>query len=429
MRATVGTACVLLLCAGVPGAAMAQSTEAIGARAVASASQEIEETESNAENASAYDNCTRLQILRARLNDIRTDPNHAFWKRHGLNKVPRAYADQIYGRLNGAVGRLYRFECPRPTESASKLSLGAGFRYMDRFVGDNMGVGVVVTPGDPFFLKNPDRVDGWSAHLNAGYQDGYWRHGVGLTYSRSKSSTTASEPAGGRAIGYTPGDATLGAGANFGPFGASATSDVSLTDLALDYKLMVDFNADNGFNRGWLPPRDGERSEKRVGVVTSLRWRTLDHDGHLQRTPDPNNVYVNIDQSLKTFEAMIGPTIGGRRVYYNWSGLYIGASASLQGGFMRSTLNSTEQMCFACAGTPTYATINQTKTDFSYKAQLQGSVGFNPTSNMDIALTGSASYGTRHIIDTRQNPADTSTAIGLKAGVDWGIGARGRLRF
>lgn len=428
MRRTVGTACVLLFCAAMPGVADAQSTAAIGDRAVQSASVEIDQTEDNAGAAWADHNCTRVEILRGNLNAIRTNPNHAFWKRHGLTKVPRTYADQVYGQLDRTLARLYRFECPRPAEPASRITVGGAFRYMDRFVGDNMGVGVAVVPGDPFFLKTPQRVDGWSAHLNVGFGDGKWRHGLGLTYSRTDSSSTASEPVGGRAIGYVPGDATLGAGANFGAFGASATSDVKLTDLALDYKLMADFNLDNGFNWGWLPERNQERSEKRIGVVTTVRWRTLDHDGHLQRTPDPTNVYVNIDQSLKTFDAMIGPAISGRRVF-TWTGMYIGASASLQGGFMRSTLNSTEQMCFACGGTPTYAYIDQTRTDFSYRAQLQGTVGFKPKSNIDIALTGSVSYGTRHIIDTRQNPADSSTAIGRAEGADWGFGGRIRAGF
>ena len=42
---------------------------------------------------------------------------------------------------------------------------------------------------------------------------------------------------------------------------------------------MRDFNMDRGFNWGWLPSENSEKSKKQIGVATTLRLRTFDHTG------------------------------------------------------------------------------------------------------------------------------------------------------
>jgi hypothetical protein len=272
----------------------------------------------------------------------------------------------------------------------------------------------------------PDRAEGWSGHLDYRFSTDVWKHHIGVSYSETKASGSAVEPAGGRAIGYVPGDATLGAGVNFGAFGASATGEIKQKDFTLDYKIMRDFNLDGGFNWGWRPEENYERSEKQIGALTTLRLRRLDHTGHLQRTPDPTNVFADIDQSLNSTEFLIGLAVSGRHVF-NWTGMYIGGFGALQAGFMSSKLDSSETTCFACGGATTTATLNESKTDFSWRALGVASVGFKLKGGLDIGVEASASYGTRHIIDTRQNPADSSTHISVATGLDWGVG--GRIRY
>ena len=127
------------------------------------ANSEILDTAREAAAARQRSNCVRLSVMRNRLNDIRVDPNHPFWTRHGLDKDPAA-RERVMQNLTRSVTQLFSLDCSQP--APPKFALDAGFRHMNRFAGDKLGVGVVVTPGDPFFLKTPDRVDGWSAHLN-----------------------------------------------------------------------------------------------------------------------------------------------------------------------------------------------------------------------------------------------------------------------
>jgi hypothetical protein len=413
----VKSACVLAAIVATPGIAEAQDARAANA--------EILDTAREAGAAQRRSNCLRLGVMRNRLNDIRVDPNHPFWKRHGLDEDPAA-RERVMQNLTRSVTQLFSLDCSQPEPPKPQFAISGAFRYMDRFVGDRLGVGVVVTPGDPFLLKTPDRADGWSGHLNYRFSTDMWRHDIGLSYSETKASDSAVEPVGGRSIGYVPGDVALGAGVNFGAFGASATSEINQKNFTLDYKIMRDFNlGGSGFNWGWLPEENGERSEKQLGLLTTLRLRTLDHTGHLHRTPDPTNVFVDIDQSLDSTEFLIGPAVSGRHVY-TWTGMYIGGSAALQAGFINSKLDSSETMCFACGGAPTTATINDSRTDFSWRALGMATVGYKK-GNLDIGVDASTSYGTLHIIDTRQNPGDVSTHIGKTTGWDWGIG--GHIRY
>ena len=133
-------------------------------------------------------------------------------------------------------------------------------------------------------------------------------------------------------------------------------------------------------------------------------------------------MFVDINQSLNSTEFLIGPAISGRRVS-EWTGMYIGAYGSLQAGILRSKFNSTELTCFACGGVTT-TSGSLSKTDFSWRAVGKGTIGYQLKGGLDLSMDASLSYGTRHIIDTRQNPADTSTTIGKATGLDWGIGVR-----
>jgi len=299
-------------------------------------------------------------------------------------------------------------------------------RFEENSIGDKAGLGVVVIPGDPFFLRYPDRMALWGTGANVDIRSGDRMHNFGISYGRGSERTSAVEPPGGNAIGYVSGD-PADPGINFGAFGASATGKVSLDKFALTYKSMRQFNLDNGFAWGWGPQNEERESHKWLGWTATFDYSGLDYSGHLQRTPDPNNIFADVRHSLNSYRFMAGPAISGKRMLS--SNFYLLGQADAQVGFLRSSLDTNEVTCFGCGGVTSTVNLSDSKTSLAWNVSAKAGVGATFASGLDAVLTFGVGWGNHHTADIRQNPGDRGTQVGSATGYNWEIGASLRYAF
>ncbi len=301
-------------------------------------------------------------------------------------------------------------------------------RMENHFIGDKIGVGVRPIPGDPFFAKQSDSIRGTGLGASFNYSSGQWLYSVGLRYSWGDQDKSA-QSQNGTGVGYTPGDA--GAGPGFSSNTAfTAGSKAKYSDFSLNYNAMRQFNFEDGFNWGWKPeltPGAQRESEKYFGMAATLDINRFRHDGHMYWTDFPNQLDIRIDQSLDTYAFTAGPKFAGRRNF--GSGFYVFAMGDAQAGFIYSKLNSREDILCPGACLPPVIDINESKTDFAWRANAEIGAGYMVTRNFDVKVTAGLQYGNRHIVDVRRNPPDRSTHIGLEAGWDWLVGIKGHVRY
>jgi len=301
-------------------------------------------------------------------------------------------------------------------------------RVENHFVGDKIGVGVLPIPGDPFFAKQSDSIRGTGLGSSLNYSSGQWQYSIGMRYSWGDQGKSA-QSQNGTVVGYAPGDA--GAGPGFSDNNAfTAGSKAKYSDFSLNYNAMRQFNLEDGFNWGWKPeltPGAQRESEKYFGMTATLDVNRFRHDGHMYWTDFPNQLDIRIDQSLDTYAFTAGPKIAGRRNL--GSGFYVFAMGDVQAGFMYSKLNSREDILCPGACLPPVIDINESKTDFAWRANAEIGAGYMVNRNFDVKVTAGAQYGNRHIVDLRRNPPDRSTHIGTETGWDWLVALKGHVKF
>ena len=310
------------------------------------------------------------------------------------------------------------------TETA--IQINGYVRYEERFVGDKIGVGVVQTQGDPFFTKQSNSIGGAGLGAAINYNTGQWQQSFGLKYRWGDETANAHSP-GGMNIGYVPGDTAFGNGV-VSNLAFTGRSEVSLKSFGLQYSAMRQFNLQQGFNWGWTDEEIRE-SEKRLGWTATIEMDRLKHDGRFFLTDFPNNLNISIDQKLNSYSFMAGPAVGGRRLF--GGGFYLFGYADFQAGVMYSKLDSREDIfCNVCGGAlPQLVDINDSRTDFTWRASGEIGAGFLVTRNFDVKATAGLQVGRRHMLDVRRNPTDESTHIGTDTGFDWSAGLKGHLRF
>jgi hypothetical protein len=298
------------------------------------------------------------------------------------------------------------------------------------FTGSKLGVGVVVTPGDPFFAKQKDSIDAFSLGGSLNFRSGQLQHSLGVGFLWGEQKVSAQKAAGGDSVGYVPGDVAFGNGISSGA-AFTGISKVSVREIELNYSAMREFNIDNGFGWGWgTPTEEQEReSRKRLGLAATLDVRLNKHSGQLFWTDTPADLDIKINQQLTTTRFTLGPAIGGRRKL--GSGFYIFGYADAQAGLMYSSLDSREDiLCPACGGAlPQMVDINDSKLDFAWRGSLQAGAGYMIRRNLDVKLTGGLQFGNQHIIDVRRNPTDASTGIGTQTGINWNLGFKIHSQF
>ena len=350
-----------------------------------------------------------------------------------LDPVHQALVDDVKAWQDYMQGvNDMRFE----PQACSRAGFGEGFYYIpgtdtklridgyggaaNRFIGKDAGLGVVVAPGDPFFLKYPGRIALSEGGANFDIRSGDRMHNFGLSYGRGSDRTSAVEPNGGNAIGFVSGD-PADPGLNFGAFGFSATGKVSLDNFGLSYKSMQKFNLDNGWGWGWGSEAEEELREsyKWFGWVATFNYSALDYSGHLQRTPDPNDVYVDVNHSLDSYRVMFGPAISGRRMLS--SSVYLLGQADVQAGLMRSSLDTREVICALCGGAPTEVNLSDSKTSLAWSVGAKVGIGATLAPGLDARITAGVRWGNRHTNDVRQNPGDHGTRVGSATGHDWDV--------
>lgn len=297
------------------------------------------------------------------------------------------------------------------------LRIDGYVRYESNFIGDDAGLGVVVVPGDPFLLKYRDRLTSWTGGGNLHFDAGDMMRRIGFSYTHGSKRTSAEEPGGANAVGFISGD-PADPGTNFGAFGAQATGHVSLDRFTLSYASLRAFNLDDGFGWGW--PDEGMReSYKRLGWTATFDYTRLDYSGHLQRTPDPDNVYVDVNHRLYSYEFLFGPSFVGKRMIGDR--FYVLGKADVQGGLRTSSLDTREITCFACGGATNTVDLSDSKTSFAWQMNAEVGVGTQIMPNLTAELTAGVGWGNYDTADVRRNPSDRGTQIGSATGYDWKI--------
>ena len=296
------------------------------------------------------------------------------------------------------------------TETCLRVGGHVGLR--SHFIGDRSGLGTVVNPpDDSFFLQPSGSLVGpdFGGSVTFGTQN--WGHTIGIRYSSARGTFTAEEPDGGETVGFVPGNVADGPGVDFGNFGFNATSEIDTSR----------FGGSWGSLRPYIDFTDGETSVK-GGFVVSFEGFKVQNVGHLERTPDPDNVFVDIEQEHRGWFVGVGPK-GAIRTPIGSGVSFIG-SADLQAVVRQSSLSSWEYLCAACGGTPIMYSVEDSLTTVGFQASANGMIAFRLPDDWRFKVIGGVTVGDFHVVDTRLNPDDDSTHIAPQIGIEWNAGIR-----
>jgi hypothetical protein len=292
------------------------------------------------------------------------------------------------------------------------LRAGGYVRAESHFIGDESGLGTVVNPpDDAFFLQPSGSLVGLGFGGNVTFGTPNWAHTLNVGYSSARGTFTAEEPDGGETVGFVPGNVADGPGIDFGNFGFNATSDLDFSRFSVSYVAQ----------RPLAERTEGGPSVK-GGFVVSFQGFKLENDGHLERTPDPDNVFVDVELEHQGWQIGVGPR-GTIRTPLGDGISFIG-SADVQAVVRQSSLSSWEYLCGACGGTPIMYSVADSLTTVGFQASANGMVVFRLADDWRLKAIGGLTVGDFHVVDTRLNPDDDSTHIGTQLGFEWNAGLR-----
>jgi len=230
----------------------------------------------------------------------------------------------------------------------------------------------------------------------------------------------------GNDIGYVPGEEQLGNGWNFGNYGATANSKLNYRRFDLSYTATRDFH----FNTGpaWGPGDGNDSAQRRAGLATSLRFSSLDHDGHL-KTDLSQDYYVDVNQQLSSVEFGVGPTVSGKLEL--GSGFYLWGGANALLILRHSKLTSDEKICFPCGmgNNAIWSKIDDTKNTVDGRLTFQAAVGRQINENLAVKIGGGVELGGRDVYEIRKSPHEKSTHIARNSYADWNAGLVVHYRF
>jgi hypothetical protein len=292
------------------------------------------------------------------------------------------------------------------------LRVGGYVGAQSHFIGDQSGLGTVVNPpDDSFFLQPSGSLTGLGIGGSVTFGTQNWGHTIGFRYSSANGAFTAEEPDGGENVGFVPGNVADGPGIDFGNFGFNATSELDTSR----------FGGSWGALRPYIDLTDGGTSVK-GGFVVSLEGFKLQNVGHLERTPDPDNVFVDVELEHKGWQVGVGPK-GTIHTPIGEGVSFIG-SADVQAVVRRSSLSSWEYLCAGCGGTPIMYSVEDSLTTVGFQASANGMIAFRLPDDWRLKVIGGATVGDFHVVDVRLNPDDDSTHIAPQIGIEWNAGIR-----